>query len=152
MYYKVYWVCSRQAPWARHCCKQFTIGLRAPMANSRKVCFNLILSLRQSSVFQCTTYYTTLWVDFEFQPFILHFMQHFHLGSGAGCQNFTFVLGSKYQYILVLVVHTWKKNSFLTHPDWDKGVKSEFVQLLCMGYNVTKSSFKNAQVKIIPCT
>jgi hypothetical protein len=40
---------------------------------------------RRSSAFQCTTYYSTFWVDFKCEHFILHFTQHFHLGSGRGC-------------------------------------------------------------------
>ena len=45
------------------------------------------------------------------------------------------------------VVRTLKKRScFLTHPERVRRDKIKPVQLLCMGYNVTKSNFKTAQV------
>jgi hypothetical protein len=38
-----------------------------------------------------------------------------------------------------------KTSSLLTHPERVRRDKIEVVQLLCMGYNVTKSNFKTAQ-------
>ncbi len=59
-------------------------------------------------------------------------------------ENFTVVRTGMYLYI---PVHTFNKTScFLTHPERVRRDKIKAVQLLCMGYNVTKSNFKTTQV------
>ncbi len=61
-------------------------------------------------------------------------------------KNFTVVRTGMYQYI---PVRTFNKTScFLTHPERVRrdNLKIKVVQLLCMGYNVTKSNIKTAQV------
>jgi hypothetical protein len=42
-----------------------------------------------------------------------------------------------------------KTGCFLTHPERVRRDKIKVVQLLCMGYNVTKSNFKTTQVLLI---
>ena len=61
--------------------------------------------------------------------------------------NFTVVRTGMYRYI---PVRTFNKTScFLTHPERVRRDQIKVVQLLCMGYNVTKSNFKTAQVQSI---
>ena len=59
-------------------------------------------------------------------------------------KNSQFVHTGMYQYILV---RTFKKSSgFLTHPERVRRDEIRVVHRLCMGYNVTRSNFKTAQV------
>jgi hypothetical protein len=54
---------------------------------------------------------------------------------------------------LYIPVRTFNKTScFLTHPERVRRDKIKAVQLLCMGYNVTKLNFKTTQVKLIDGT
>jgi hypothetical protein len=48
------------------------------------------------------------------------------------------------QYILVCSFN--KASCFLTHPERVRRDKIKVEKLLCMGYNVTRSNFKTAQV------
>jgi hypothetical protein len=61
-------------------------------------------------------------------------------------ENFTVVRTGMYRYIPLAVRTFNKTSSFLTHPERVRRDKLKVVQLLCMGYNVTKSSFKTSQV------
>ena len=59
-------------------------------------------------------------------------------------ENLTVVRAGMYWYI---PVRTFNKTScFLTHPERVRRDKIKVVHLLCMGYNVTQSNFKTAQV------
>ena len=59
-------------------------------------------------------------------------------------KNSQFVHTGMYQYILV---RTFKKSSgFLTHPERVRRDEIRVIHRLCMGYNVTWSNFKTAQV------
>ena len=59
-------------------------------------------------------------------------------------ENFTVVCTGMYRY---MPVRTFNKTScFLTHPERVRRDKIKVVQLICMGYNVTKSNFKTTQV------
>ncbi len=111
---------GRPAPGTRHCGMHFAIGLgnfkNWPMANSREKCFYLILSLQNlecwfvvtevavSSAFhwQCTTYQSSICVNFKREIFILHLTQHFHLGSGTGwVSNIHDIILLRTQYVLI---------------------------------------------------
>jgi hypothetical protein len=57
-------------------------------------------------------------------------------------ENSTVVRTGMYLYILVRTFN--KTGCFLTHPERVRRDKTKVVQLLCMGYNVTRSNFKTA--------
>ena len=59
-------------------------------------------------------------------------------------ENFTVLRTCMYRYIPVRTFN--KTGCFLTHPERVRRDKIKVVHLLCMGYNVTKSNFKTAQV------
>ena len=62
-------------------------------------------------------------------------------------ENLTVVRTGMYRYI---PVPTLKKTScFLTHPERVRRDKIKVVQILCMGYNVTRPNFKTAQVETV---
>ncbi len=55
--------------------------------------------------------------------------------------------GRTYWYVLVHIsTYSQEDKLFSTHPERVRRDKIKPVQLLCMGYNVTKSNFKSAQV------
>ena len=68
-------------------------------------------------------------------------------GHGTGqYENSQFVHTSMYQYILV---RTFKKSSgFLTNPESVRRDEIRVIHRLCMGYNVTRSNFKTAQLEV----
>ncbi len=63
-------------------------------------------------------------------------------------ENFTVIRTGMYWYIPVRSFNKTSLSCFLTHPERVRRDKIKVVQLLCMGYNVTKSNFKTAQVYI----
>ena len=71
--------------------------------------------------------------------------QYVPVRDGTGqYENYQFVHTGMYQYI---PVRTFKKSSgFLTHPERVRRDETKVVHRLCMGYNVTMSNFKTAQV------
>ena len=61
-------------------------------------------------------------------------------------KNSQFVHTGMYEYIMIQV-RTFKKSSgFLTHPERVRRDEIRVIHRLCMGYNVTMSNFKTAQV------
>ena len=71
--------------------------------------------------------------------------QYVPVQDGTGqYKNSQFVHTGMYQYI---PVRTFKKSSgFLTHPESFRRDEIRVIHRLCMGYNVTRSNFKTAQV------
>ncbi len=71
--------------------------------------------------------------------------QYVTVQDGTGqYKNSQFVHTGMYQYILV---RTFKKSSgFLTNPERVRRDEIRVIHRLCMGYNVTRSNFKTAQV------
>ena len=61
-------------------------------------------------------------------------------------ENLTVVRTGMYRDWYIPVRTLNKTNCFVTHPERVRRDKIKVVQLLCMGYNVTKSNFKTAQV------
>ena len=71
--------------------------------------------------------------------------QYVPVQDGTGqYKNSQFVHTCMYQYI---PVRTFKKSSgFLTNPERVRRDEIRVIHRLCMGYNVTRSNFKTAQV------
>ena len=71
--------------------------------------------------------------------------QYVPVQDGTGqYKNSQFVHTGMYQYI---PVRTFKKSSgFLTNPERVRRDEIRVIHCLCMGYNVTRSNFKTAQV------
>jgi hypothetical protein len=77
--------------------------------------------------------------------------QYVPVQDGTGqYKNSQFVHTGMYQYIPVyfyIPVRTFKKSSgFLTNPERVRRDEIRVIHRLCMGYNVTRSNFKTAQV------
>ena len=65
-------------------------------------------------------------------------------------ENSSYVQGSMYQYIPVQAFN--KTCDFPTNPERLRRDKIKVVQLLCIGYNITKAIFKTTQVLLFQST